>query len=156
MIEVDIPSFGKLAISHLVLDLNGTLAQDGVLMRGVPEALSVLSRGLSIHVLTGDTFGSARQALEGIACQFVVLGTEGQVQAKADYVDALGASSVASIGNGRNDRLMLMHSALGIVVIQREGAAGESLLAAKIVCRSIMEALGLLASPLRLVATLRG
>ena len=155
MIEIEIPSFGKLAISHLVLDFNGTLAQNGELLCGVPEALFILSHRLSIHILTADTFGNVRQALEGIACQLVVLGTEAQAQAKADYVEHLGASSVSSIGNGRNDCLMLERSALGIVV-QGEGAARESLLAAKMICRDIVEALGLLSAPLRLAATLRG
>ena len=59
------------------------------------------------------------------------------------------------MGNGRNDRLMLDEAALGVVVVQREGAAVETLLAADVVCQSIVDALDLLLNPLRLKATLR-
>jgi soluble P-type ATPase len=59
------------------------------------------------------------------------------------------------MGNGRNDRLMLEHSALGIAVILDEGAASVTVTAANVVCTDIRLALDLLANPLRLVATLR-
>jgi soluble P-type ATPase len=60
-----------------------------------------------------------------------------------------------SIGNGRNDQLMLKASALGIAVILAEGIAAETLLASDVVCTSIIDALDLLRNPLRLTATLR-
>ena len=107
-------------------------------------------------MLTGDTFGKARQALEGLPCACAILGPEEQAQAKADYLERLIAAKVACIGNGRNDRLMLQKAALGIVVLQGEGAAAESVIAARIVCRDVNDALELLLSPLRLMATLRG
>jgi soluble P-type ATPase len=50
---------------------------------------------------------------------------------------------------------MLKEAILGIAVIQEEGAAVESLVAADIVTRSILDALDLLLRPLRLTATLR-
>jgi P-type E1-E2 ATPase len=156
VIDVDIPSFGKLCLEHLVLDYNGTLAQDGDLLPGVREALSVLAERLTLHVLTGDTFGKARHELEGLPCLCVILAPEEQAQAKADYVERIGTARAVCIGNGRNDRLMLQKAALGIAVIQGEGAATESLLAARIVCRDVPEALNFLLSPLRLTATMRG
>ena len=58
-------------------------------------------------------------------------------------------------GNGRNDRLMLKDSALGIVVIQTEGTAVEALSAADLVVPGILEALDLLLHRRRLKATLR-
>ena len=59
------------------------------------------------------------------------------------------------IGNGRNDRLMLMRAELGIAVILDEGVAVASLQAADIVCQGVVPALELLLNPLRLTATLR-
>ena len=59
------------------------------------------------------------------------------------------------MGNGRNDALMLKEAALGIAVIQEEGGAVETLLAADIVTHSVLVALDLLLNPLRLTATLR-
>ena len=50
---------------------------------------------------------------------------------------------------------MLKKSALGIAVIQDEGAAADTVMASDIVCTDIISALELLFNPLRLVATLR-
>jgi soluble P-type ATPase len=67
----------------------------------------------------------------------------------------LGAHRCVGLGNGRNDRLMLTAAALGIAVMQGEGAAVETLLAAAVAVPDIQVALGLLLNPTRLVATLR-
>jgi soluble P-type ATPase len=50
---------------------------------------------------------------------------------------------------------MLRAAALGIAVMQGEGAAVETLLAADVAAPDIQSALGLLLNPARLVATLR-
>ena len=110
---------------------------------------------LSIHVLTGDTFGLARSALASAPCMLSILSAKRQDLAKKRYVEELGARRTICIGNGRNDRLMLQVAALSIAVMQEEGAAIEALQAADIVCPSIESALGLLRNPLRMVATLR-
>lgn len=155
MISVDIPGFGPLRIAHLVLDFNGTLAVDGRLRPGVKRRVARLSRQLRVHVLTADTFGRARAELRGMRCEIVILGSRRQDRAKAAYVRRLGAARTASIGNGRNDRLMLRAGALGIAVVQREGAASEALLAADLVVADVRDALDLFLELLRLVATLR-
>ncbi len=155
MIEVDIPGFKFLRIEHLVLDFNGTLAVEGELLTGVAERLNHLASMLSVHVVTADTFGRAAAQLEGVSCGLSVLPADGQDIAKLAYVNDLGAEETACIGNGRNDRLMLAGSALGIAVVLQEGASSLSLTAADIVCRDILSALDLLTRPLRLKATLR-
>jgi len=50
---------------------------------------------------------------------------------------------------------MLKASALGVAVIQGEGAAFETLASADVVSTDIQSALSLLTNPLRLIATLR-
>ncbi len=156
MIEIQIPDLGTLQLEHLVLDYNGTLARDGALIAGVTDRIARLTRDLRIHVLTGDTFGKARAALAAVPCALTVLEPHAQAEAKRIYVETLGGARTVCIGNGRNDRLMLEAAALGIAVLQHEGAAGETLLAADVVARDIGEALDFLIYPLRLVATLRG
>src|SRR3990172_13301304 len=153
MLQFVIPGFGTLEIEHLVLDYNGTLACDGVLIEGVRERLERLAQDLHIHVVTADTFGKARAELDGISCQLEVLPVSSQYQAKRAYVQRLDGERVVAIGNGRNDRLMLWSSALGIAVTQREGAAAGTLVAADVVVPTITDALDLLTHPLRLVAT---
>lgn len=155
MIAVDIPGFGELRLAHLVLDFNGTLAVDGRLLPQVAETLNSLAGELAIHVLTADTFGSARVALTGVDCTLAVLPLGQQDVAKRDYVRELGAGKCVAVGNGRNDALMLQEAALGIALLQAEGAAVASLTAADVVCRTIHDALTLLTNPRRLVATLR-
>jgi soluble P-type ATPase len=155
MIDVRIPGFGDLRLEHLVVDYTGTLARDGELITGVAASLRSLVAELTVHVVTADTFGGVRAALEGIPCQTIVLPVAAQDAAKRDRVRELGAERVVAIGNGRNDALMLAEAALGIAVLQEEGAAASALAAADVVCPDIASALELLRRPLRLTATLR-
>lgn len=155
MIDVDIPGFGRFALKHLVLDYNGTIAVGGNLLPGVLEVLEQLAPVLEFHVVTADTFGSARQNLAGMPVNVVVLPEGGQAEEKADYVRGLGAESVVAVGNGRNDRKMLEAAAIGIFVVQREGGAVRTLAKADVISTNVLEALELLLYPKRLVATLR-
>lgn len=153
--DLSIPGYGSLNLKYLVMDYNGTLAIDGELINGVKEELIKLSRDLELHVLTADTFGKASSRLSGIPCTLTVLPNDDQQTGKLNYIKALGADRVVSVGNGRNDQQMLKESALGIAVILYEGASTEALLSADVICTSILSALELLSNPLRLTATLR-
>ncbi len=155
MIEITIPGYKTLQLKHLVLDHNGTLAVDGILVRGVKNTLIALAGQLKIHVLTADTFGKAQSQLEGIPCELTILPLDSQDVDKLEYVKGLGSENTVCMGNGRNDKLMLQEAALGIAVILEEGAAVETLVAADVVCKDIISALELLSNPLRLTATLR-
>lgn len=155
MLEIEIPDFGKLALHHLVLDYNGTLALDGKLLEGVAERLRILVGQLEIHVLTADTFGTVAANMQDIPCTVHVLPRSEQDKGKLRYVEELGPEKTISIGNGRNDRLMLKKSTLGFAIIQGEGAAVEAILGADVVLPDISAALDLLINPLRLIATLR-
>lgn len=163
MLTVDIPGDFcghshdeiPLTLAHLVLDFNGTIAEDGVLIAGVRERLERLAQQLVIHVITADTHGSAAQKLAGLPVTLHLLPPGAQSEAKAEFVRTLGVNHCVAIGNGRNDVLMLREAALGIVVIQTEGAAQITVAAADVVSRSIEEALDLLLHSKRLIATLR-
>jgi soluble P-type ATPase len=156
MINVSIPGRGELQLDHLVLDYNGTLAIDGELIPGVADRLISLGEHLKIYVVTADTFGTVKATLAELNCEIAILPTtQPQDEAKGMFVEKLNKVRTAAIGNGRNDRLMVETAALGIVVIQREGAARDAILAADIVTTDILSALDLLANPLRLAATLR-
>ncbi|MGB9498470.1 MAG: HAD family hydrolase [Dissulfuribacterales bacterium] len=153
--KISIPGFGELNLEHLVMDYNGTLAIDGNLIKGVKEALIGLSDDLTLYVLTADTFGKAKAGLGEIPCKLSILPKEDQQSGKLEYVKSLGTDNTVSIGNGRNDQLMLKASRLGIAVILEEGASVETIQSADVVCTSIVSALALLSNPLRLTATLR-
>ena len=125
MIEISVPGFGNLCLSHLVLDYNGTLACDGRLVDGVKEELTRLSGSLDIYVVTADTFGKATAGLAGIPCELTILPEKAQDKGKLDFINQLGASQTASIGNGRNDRLMLEKSARRPRYVRDHGEDGQ-------------------------------
>jgi len=155
MIVIRIPGFKELRLSHLVLDYNGAIAVHGRLLQGVLEKLAALAPGLAIHILTADTFGTVRDQVAHLPTDLVVIPSGDQAEAKGAYVRRLGGEAVAAVGNGRNDRLMLKEAALGIAVLQAEGAAVQALMAADVVVPGILEALDLLLTPAALTATLR-
>ena len=155
MICLDIPGGATLRLEHLVLDFNGTLACDGALLPGVRERLQKLADSIRIHVVTADTFNRARFELADLPCRLCVLEPREQTWAKLEYVSRLGVDRTACIGNGRNDALMMKAVALGIAVVQAEGAAPQTLRVADVVMRDIGDALDLFVHPQRLAATLR-
>ncbi|MDR3567780.1 MAG: HAD hydrolase family protein [Syntrophobacteraceae bacterium] len=155
MVEIEVPGRKPLSLSDLVLDYNGTLALDGKILPGAAQRLLSLAGHLRLHVLTADTFGSVGKELADLPCRVFVIATENQAEAKAEYLRQLGPQKCVAIGNGRNDALMLKAAALGIAVVQAEGASVEALFSADVLSRDILEALDLLLNPLRLVAALR-
>lgn len=67
MLKLSIPGFKEdISIHHLVLDFNGTLAIDGKRIKGIKGALTRISKKIQIHILTGDTHGTAKKELENI------------------------------------------------------------------------------------------
>jgi len=154
MQSIEIPNFGRLEINYIVCDYNGTLAVDGILLPGVEDAIGAIDN-IEVHVITADTFGVARKQLAETKCRLTIAPNDNQALWKRDYIHSLGADAVVAIGNGRNDRLMLEESALGIALIQQEGAAVEAVRYADIVCLSITDALAYFTNTKRLIATLR-
>jgi P-type E1-E2 ATPase len=155
MITQSIPGFADIAISHLVLDYNGTLALDGVPLMGVRERVEALSEHLAIHVVTADTFGKAAHALAEWPVFLTILRPGEEAEQKATYVQTLGAEGVVAVGNGRNDCRMLSIACVGVAVTGPEGVSAPVLLSADVVCPDIITALDLLQHPNRLKATLR-
>ena len=155
MIDISIPGFGQLTLAHLLLDYNGTLAIDGVLIEGVVSRLSKLAEKLELHVITGDSFGTAREQLKEIKCHLTILPAEKQMKAKKEYIQKFKAEHIMAIGNGRNDQPMVKEAIIGVAIAGPEGAAVQTITAADIVVPSIIVALDLLLHPRRLVATLR-
>lgn len=155
MLEIDVPGYGCLQLTHLIMDYNGTLAVDGELIPGVGQRLKKLASQLIIEVITADTFGKVQQAMSGLPCEVAVLSGRDQDRQKRDRVEDRGSRHSVCIGNGRNDQLMLKSAALGIAVVLKEGVHTSTLQAADVVCLNILDALDLLLKPLRLVATLR-
>jgi len=155
MIQIDIPGKGTLRLQHLVMDVNGTLAVDGLLQEGVTRRLNLLRDRLSLHLLTADTHGKQTAIDQTLNLQAARVQPGHEAEQKAAYVRSLGADSVIAIGQGANDSAMLKTAALGLCVISPEGTAIETLLSADLLLPDILTALDLLEKPLRLIASLR-
>ncbi len=155
MIELIIPGRGQLRLEHLVTDVNGTLALDGILMPGLVKRIASVRDRLIVHLLTADTHGRQAVIDQQLNLTAIRLQPGGEQQQKRDFVEGLGAESVVAVGQGANDAQMLKAAALGICVMSEEGAAAETLMAADIIVPSIFAAFDLLDKPLRIVASLR-
>ena len=155
MIDIDIPGRPPLRLATALVDFNGTLARDGQLIDGVAERLRALSASIDVRVVTGDTTGTAREALAGLPVSIDIMPRDDQEHAKCAVIERLDPDATVAIGNGRNDRAIVQRAALSIAVIGPEGCALDVLLHADVACGSIVDALDLLLAPRRLVATLR-
>jgi soluble P-type ATPase len=155
MYSVDVPGFGEVRLEVLVSDFTGTLSVDGELLPGVEDRLNRISDFMEVQILTADTFGKAREALDKVNCSLTILiGADHDLQKEA-YVKNLGPEKVVALGNGNNDRRMLAAARVGIAVAEAEGCAVEAIVAANILVRSASDGLDLLLNPKRLKATLR-
>jgi P-type E1-E2 ATPase len=155
MIELTIPGRGPLRIQHLVTDVNGTLAVDGVLIDGLTKRIASLRDRLEIHMLTADTHGRQVSIDEQLSLKATRIQPGNEAGSKVEFVRRLGADTVVAIGQGANDAEMLKNAALGICVMSQEGVAVETLIAADIVVSDIFAAFDLLDKPVRIVASLR-
>lgn len=154
MIYIEIPGRKLLSISHIVLDYNGTIAEDGELIEGVKERLLKLKENVDIHVLTADTYGSVAEQCEALEIDVQTFPREGASVCKKEIVDSLSGEKVC-IGNGFNDIEMFDVSDLSVAVVNAEGMCAKLLAHADVLTVSIQDALDLFLKPSRLKATLR-
>jgi soluble P-type ATPase len=155
MLEIDIPGFGLVRLEHLASDFTGTLSINGILLPGVKGQLNEIAKFLKLHILTADTFGKAREELNGVDCGMHILSGDDHDVQKEEYVKKLGADRVVAVGNGNNDRKMLKAARIGIAVSQGEGCAVDAIMAADIHVTSANISLDLLLHSKRIKATLR-
>lgn len=151
-LRVEIPGRAPLELDYLLLDVNGTLTERGVLLEGVEDRIRRIGEQLEVRLLSADTFGTLAEVAATLGLNATLAPT---LVAKRREISALGGDRCAAIGNGANDAAMLAAAALGIAVIGPEGAATPLLAAADVVMRSITEALDLLLEPRALAASLR-
>jgi soluble P-type ATPase len=149
------PGRETVEIKNVIFDYNGTIAIDGQLIEGVAKSINELSSDFNFHVITADTFGSVNNALKDVICTVIKISEQNQDQTKVEYLLKLGKETTLCVGNGRNDKLMLKESVVGIAVIQDEGTSTDTLMTSDIICKSIMDVLEFLKKPDRLKATLR-
>lgn len=155
MINLTVPGLGELNLKHVVFDVNGTLAVDGVLLPGVSNMLTFLKEHLEIHLLTADTHGKQAQIDRQLNLEAIRIQAGEEREQKSAYIHQLGPDTTAAVGQGANDALMLEAARIGICVISPEGTALETLLKADLIVPDINSALEILQNATRLKASLR-
>ena len=153
--KVNIPGKEEIEILNIVFDYNGTIAIDGKLIKGIRKSINELSNSFKFYVITADTYGSVEKELEDTNCELIKIPKSSQDISKLDFIKSLGSSTTLSVGNGRNDKLMLKESILGIAILQDEGLCTETLLNSDILVKSIFDVFSYLEDSNRLIATLR-
>ena len=154
MLTIKIPGRNEMTLSHLVLDYNGTIAEDGNIIEEIVPRLEELSQLLEISVITADTHGTAARKCEGLPLTVKTYPTVEVGAIKAEEAKNK-EGGVVCIGNGFNDILMSDASDLSICVIGKEGCCGALISRVDVVVTSIADALDLLIQTDRLRATLR-
>ena len=155
MIEIRIPGReAPLRITSVVLDYNGTIARDGLLLAGAADRIRRLAEQTEINVLTADTYGTVQQQCEGLGVTVRTFPREGAAACKAEIVRSLGGG-VFAVGNGFNDIPMFDEADMAVAVLEKEGLCAALLSHADVLVTSPEDALDLLLQPDRLRATLR-
>ena len=156
LIQVEIPGKETLTIRNLLLDFNGTIAKDGILIAGVAERLrKIAEEGVDICMVTADTNGTVASQCKGLPFRLEVFDGSEITERKKETAQQVGLEVTAAIGNGCNDREMFKACALSIAVIGAEGCFTATLATSDIVVADIRDALDLLLHKNRLIATLR-
>ena len=153
---IEIPGYKILDLRYLVLDYNGTIAEDGKIPDSVKERLVKLAEEFRIYVLTADTHGTAKNMCEGLPLQIMTFPSDSAMHEKVRIVKSIGAEYTITMGNGRNDILMSQAAELSVTILGREGAFSKLIQETDVCVTSIEDGLDLLLKPKRLIATLRG
>lgn len=154
MLIIRRPNQQPLEIDFMLIDFEGTLAQDRRVHPKAKDKLNLLSKRTQIYIFTkGD-----REVIEGVLkrvkAEICYLKEGESSRAKVDLLHQLGAMRTIAIGNGCDDALMVEEAGLGICVVGKEGASGETMKKADVVVTDILDALDFLLKPLRHQATL--
>lgn len=156
MIRIEIPGREPLVIEHVVLDYNGTIAEDGALLTEAAERIKELRACVKVHVLTADTYGTVTAQCADVVDSIETFPGDAAAKSKAEIVKKLGGETCACFGNGLNDILMFDAAALSVAVLLKEGMCAALLPHADVMVKHIADGLDLLLKPDRLRATLRG
>ncbi|NLB17896.1 MAG: ATPase P, partial [Syntrophomonadaceae bacterium] len=144
MNKVIIPGRGEFVFKYLLLDMNGTVSTDGVLIPGVKWRLKKLKEFLDIYLITADTFGSALDVSADLGIELAIISPIDGGQDKLDFLKLKGSNETIAIGNGFNDVGLLREAGLSIVVMGSEGCSVQALNVAMIAVSDIRDALDLI------------
>jgi soluble P-type ATPase len=154
MLTLHRPGQDPFEIEFILIDFEGTLAQDRRIHPKAKDKINLLSKRTRIYVLAKGEKEFLDEAFRKVNAE-PFYSKEGETtQQKLDLLRQLGADKTIAIGNGVDDAQLLEEACFGICVVGREGASGEAIRRADLVVSNIIDALDFLLKPLRQKATL--
>jgi len=154
MISIERPGQSHLEIEFILIDFEGTLAQDRRVHPKVKDKINLLSKRTKIYILAKGEAELVEEMLKKVRAE-VTYFKEGEAsEKKLDLLRQLGANRTVAIGNGVDDAPMIEEAGLGICVMGKEGTFPEAMKKADVVFMNILDALDFLLKPLRQKATL--
>ena len=154
MILILRPGQEPLEIEFILSDFEGTLATDQRVHPKVKDKINLLSKRAKVYIFTTGEKERVSDVLRNVNAEVIYLKEGEASQGKLNLLEQLGADRAVAIGNGVNDLAMIEHSALGIVVMNREGTLAGGIGKADLVFMTTLDALDFLLKPLRQKATL--
>jgi soluble P-type ATPase len=117
--KYQVTGVGEIEINTIVLDLNGTLAVNGIIPAGVEEKLNKLKElGFEIILFTGNQRGDAQVQCDRLGIDFKQAKTSEEKEALFLEYDV---ETTAAIGNARIDLGKFKHAKVSVATLQAEG-----------------------------------
>ena len=154
MIIIQRPGQDLLEMDFILMDFEGTLAQDRRVDPKAKDKINLLSKRMKIYILAKGEKEVVEDVLKKVKAEVIYLRERETAQRKLSLLRQLGARRTVAIGNGVDDALMLEEAGLGICILGREGASVEAMQKADVVVTNILDALDFILKPLRQEATL--
>ena len=147
------PNNRVLDIENIILDLNGTLANYGIVSERSKELIKALKElNYNIILISGDIRGNAANIAKELNIK-IFLGENSE--AKAIEVQKFDPNKTAAIGNARIDIGTFNNAIISIATLQQEGIHTEIIKHVDIIVPSIEDALKLFIDTKALEGTLR-
>jgi soluble P-type ATPase len=154
MLTIERPGQESLQIEFILIDFEGTLASDRRVHPKAKDKINLLSKRTKIYILTKGEKEVVEETLKKVKAEVIFLKKGESSPQKLGWLKQSGDDRTIAIGNGADDASLLEKAGLGICVVGKEGAAGETLREADVVFTDILDALDFLLKPLRHKATL--
>ena len=154
MIIIQRPGQDLLEMDFILMDFEGTLAQDRRVDPKAKDKINLLSKRMKIYILAKGEKEVVEDVLKKVKAEVIYLRERETAQRKLSLLQQLGARRTVAIGNGVDDAPMLEEAGLGICILGREGASVEAMQKADVVVTNILDALDFILKPLRQEATL--
>lgn len=154
---IDIPNYGKITISNVIFDVNGTIQFKGRVSRKIIKRIKKLKKFYNIYLISADTRGNLNELAKILQVNYIRISspTTSEAEAKNNELLKLGKGETVTIGNGINDNLMLKNAIIGIAIIGEEGSTQQTLLNSDIIFTKIIDAIDFLLDEKIMIATLR-